>query len=169
MSRRHAKVALSRGGTKGILLIGGLGIGAYLLYKNTASAAQSAAALATSNAALPGLNTPVGPVSYLPATGLPAALPIQAGTTNIPELPAAGAVTASGVSNAQAFWNTLAPGQPITSGYVNFPSGTQAAATFFQIANDSYGSAYVQWAGAVYILTGPDVSGNYTATQVQTG
>ncbi len=95
------------------------------------------------------------------------AYPIQAGTQNIPELPGAGAPSAGDVSNAASFWNSLGGGGSLSSGYINFPSGSQAAASLFQVRSDAYGSPYVQWAGRVYILTGPDSMGNYTATQIQ--
>lgn len=97
----------------------------------------------------------------------PAGLPMQSGTQTIPELPGAEAPTATQINTAAGFWNTLTPGDSLTSGYLNFPSGAQSAAALFPIRYDGYGSPYTQWAGKVFILTGPDASGNYTATQIQ--
>lgn len=96
----------------------------------------------------------------------PGLLPRQAGTQNIPELPGATAPTATQISSAQDFWDTLTAGAAPASGYINFPSGSQAAAALFDVRYDGYGSPYVQWAGQAYILTGPDASGNLTATRV---
>lgn len=93
--------------------------------------------------------------------------PIQAGTQNIPELPGSMATTAGAITNAASFWNSLGSGDALASGYINFPSGSQAAAALFPVRTDVYGSPYIQWAGQVYILMGPDSMGNYTATQIQ--
>lgn len=137
-----------------LLLLGG---GAYALLKsNKASAATT-----------PAVSAPAGPVN--PGLLLNSLLPIQAGTVNIPELPGSFAVSAPEVSGSASFWDTLLSGPSLPAGYVNFPSGSQAAATLFQTHYDTYGSAYVQWGGLTYILTGPDSSGNYTATRVMTG
>ncbi len=137
--------------------LGLLGLGGFALFKS-----QSASAATPAGAA----QGPPNPGSLL--TSLLPSLPIQAGTQNIPELPGTLAVTAPLVSGSTSFWDTLTVGSSMPAGYINFPSGSQAAATLFQTRYDSYGSPYVQWAGLTYILTGPDVSGNYTATQVMT-
>jgi len=71
------------------------------------------------------------------------------------------------IGSAADYWARMAPAQGFDSGYVNFPSGSQAAAALFPVRVDVYGSPYVQWAGQLYILTGPDASGNYNATQVR--
>lgn len=130
-------------------LIGAGVIGGYFLLTRKASASEA--------------TTPNGAALLMPPSGR---LPIQTGTYNIPELPGAMAPTATEFTDAASFWTTLGAGDPLSSGYVNFPSGSQAAAAAFQTRYDPYGSAYVQWAGSVYILIGPDSMGNYTATRV---
>lgn len=128
-------------------LIAGAGLLAYLLWPRSSSAATGAV-----SSMLP------------PPSGV---LPIQAGTQNIPELPGVMAPTAGAITGANNFWNSLGGGGSLSSGWINFPSGSQSAAALFQIRYDVYGSPYIQWAGQVYILTGPDSMGNYTATQIQ--
>lgn len=135
--------------------LGLLGVGGYALFKSTSA-----------SAATPGNAAPQGPQN--PGNLLASLLPIQAGTQNIPELPGVMAATAPQVSTAAGYWATLAPAQGFDTGYINFPSGSQAAAALFPVRVDVYGSPYVQWAGLLFILTGPDSSGNYTATQVMT-
>lgn len=141
------------------LLLGGGALVLFFVNSKTASAA-------TLPQGLPG-PSPAPTPSPMPAV-VPSGVdyPIQAGTQNIPELPGSGAITSMQVTDANSFWNSLSPGASMSSGYINFPSGSQAAATLFPTRYDSYGSPYVQWAGAAYILIGPDSSGNYTATQV---
>jgi hypothetical protein len=152
-AKRVKRTAVS-GGISPLVWLGLLGLGGLALFKSrTASAATFPS--------LPG-SAPAQPAGAI-------GLPIQAGTQNIPELPGEKAPTASQVQSAGPFWDTLTPGTGPSSGYINFPSGTQAAAALFQVRNDGYGSPYVQWAGLTWILTGPDASGNYTATQVMTG
>lgn len=129
-------------------LIGAGALAGYFLLSRKASASEA--------------TTPNGAAMLMPSTGFP----IQAGTQNIPELPGSMAPTATQFTDAASFWTTLGTGDALSSGYVNFPSGSQAAAAAFQTRYDPYGSAYVQWAGRVYILTGPDSMGNYTATAV---
>jgi hypothetical protein len=134
-----------------------LGAGAYALLRSGKAAAATPGTLAQGG--------PVNPGNLLTSYSQ---LPIQAGTVNIPELPGNLAVSQPLVAGAASFWDTLLAGPAIPAGWINFPSGSQAAATFFQVRYDTYGSPYVQWAGVSYILTGPDSSGNYTATQVMT-
>jgi hypothetical protein len=80
-------------------------------------------------------------------------------------VPASFAPTGSQVTAAQAIWSNLTPTTGPYSGYVNFPSGSQAAATFLPWATDDSGNYYTQWAGQIYIVgvTLPDPSGNYPA------
>lgn len=138
------------------LLLGG-GAAVWLLASKTASAGtpwgQGNASAAPAGTATP----PANPGTY----------PIQAGTQSIPELPGSMAPTATQITDAASFWNSLGSGPGLSSGYINFPSGSQAAAAAFQVRYDAYGSPYVQWAGVAFILTGPDSMGNYTATQIQ--
>lgn len=133
-----------RARTRSILpwLIGAGVIGGYFLLTRKASASE--------------VTTPNGAALLMPPSGrMPPA-----------GLPGAMAPTATEFTDAASFWTTLGAGDPLSSGYVNFPSGSQAAAAAFQTRYDPYGSAYVQWAGSVYILIGPDSMGNYTATRV---
>ncbi len=118
-----------------------------------------------SAAALPASSNP----SVLPPTPLATstpALPIQAGTQNSPELPDTMAPTAAEVSASGSFWDRLQPVQSVDSGYINFPSGAQAAATLFQTRMDANGQYYVQWGGLVYVLGSQDSSGNWPAQPV---
>ncbi len=82
------------------------------------------------------------------------------------ELPGSSAPTASAISSSSSFWGTLTPTAAITSGYINFPSGSQAAAADFFPRMDSAGNYYVQWAGLVYELGFMDAQGNWPATLV---
>jgi hypothetical protein len=133
-----------------------LGIGGFALFKSRSA-----------SAAVPAL--PGGAAAQPLLTSGAIGLPIQAGTQNIPELPGSMAPTANDVTTAASYWANMAPAQELTSGYINFPSGSQSAAALFPVRVDVYGSPYVQWAGNLYILTGPDSSGNYSATQVMAG
>jgi hypothetical protein len=160
---------ISRNGAKGLILLGGIGAVIYAIYKNVASAAG------TVGAAAPGV-TPASVAAVTGGTlGLPSInpialpsysvnLPIQAGTQNIPELPAGSAVNAGQVAASNSFWNSLQPVGSLSSGYINFPSGAQAAATLFDTRMDgTNGNFYVQWAGQTYLVGDPDSSGNYPA------
>ncbi len=151
--RRVKRTPVSSGSllSNPLLWVAALGIGGFALFKSQSASAQGSP-----------LSTPLLP-------GNAPAQPVQAGTQNIPELPGSMAVTSPQVSSAASYWATLAPVQGFDSGYINFPSGSQAAAALFPVRADVYGSPYVQWAGVLFILTGPDSSGNYTATQIQTG
>jgi hypothetical protein len=84
-----------------------------------------------------------------------------------PPAPVPGAIapTGSQVTAAAAVWSNLTPTSGPTAGYVNFPSGSQAAATFLPWATDDAGNYYTQWAGQLYIVgVGyTDSNGNYTA------
>lgn len=127
-----------------------VGLMAWMLLRNKASAAESSTIM------------PNGGLLTSGAIGLP----IQQGTQNIPELPGSMAPTSSSIGTAAQYWANMAPLQGFSSGYINFPSGSQAAAALFPVRADVYGSPYVQWAGNLYILLGPDSSGNYNATQI---
>jgi hypothetical protein len=143
------------GGVSPWVWLGLLGAGAWALLRSGKANAATPAGL---------LSAPANPGAVLQSM-----LPIQAGTQNSPELPGERAVSQPLVAGSASFWDTLLAGPSIPAGWINFPSGSQAAATLFQTRYDVYGSPYVQWAGLSYILTGPDASGNYTATQVMTG
>lgn len=84
-----------------------------------------------------------------------------------PPAPAPGvlAPTGSQITAASAVWSNLTPTTGPTSGYVNFPSGSQAAAAFLPWATDGSGNYYTQWAGQIFIVGvgSTDSNGNYTA------
>ncbi len=75
------------------------------------------------------------------------------------------APTGSQITAAAAVWQNLTATTGPNSGYVNFPSGSQAAAALLPWATDGAGNYYTQWAGQIYIVgVGyTDSSGNYTA------
>lgn len=112
--------------------------------------------------------TPSAPATRAIDTGLP----IQAGTVNIPELPASMAPTTGELQSSGSLWDTLMPVDPRTSGYINFPGGSQAAAATFRYGNtrvDTQGNTYVQWAGITYQLGPQDASGNWPAMLANAG
>lgn len=150
--KRSPAPSVSRSSSKSRWVIGAgaLGLMAWMLLRNKASAAT-----------LPIPNTNGGLL-----TSGAIGLPIQQGTQSIPELPGSMAPTSAMIGTADQYWANMAPAQGFSSGYINFPSGSQAAAALFPVRADVYGSPYVQWAGNLYILLGPDASGNYNATQV---
>jgi hypothetical protein len=96
-----------------------------------------------------------------PSVTLPAGSPIS------PPMPVPGAIapTGSQVTAAQAIWQNLTSTTGPNTGFVNFPSGSQAAAAFLPWATDSAGNYYTQWAGQIYLVgvAQPDSSGNYAA------
>lgn len=119
----------------GLIALLGLGaIGAFFLLKKSASAAVLAPEAAG-------------------ATGAPV----------IPELPGAQAPTSGELAAGGSFWDTLTPVQAISSGFINFPSGSQAAASEFLPRMDQSGNYYVQWAGQTYGLGAMDANGNWPA------
>lgn len=149
----------------------GVGIGGWLLYsafKNRAAAQGTPAGGMVGPGLMPGgtyspgsLNASVPGVSFDVSPLDPSIL--RSTLTAVP------AVTASQVAQAQSFWSTLSPVIPPSSGYIVFPSGSQAAATLFgggNTAMDGNGNLYVQWAGQVYQLGAQDSAGNYPATRV---
>jgi hypothetical protein len=155
---RHSTLGISNRS----LLFGGLLIAGavYFMRKAAAQGTSSAPTLTSpSSGSLPaqGPLTTVGPVSLLP---------IQAGTQNIPELPATMAPTAPEIGSSVSLWDNLTPVPGLTSGYINFPSGAQSAAALFPTRMDSSGQYYVQWAGLVYVLGSQDGSGNWPAQAV---
>lgn len=109
--------------------------------------------------------TPSGSGGTLPPPA-PSGLPIQAGTQNIPELPASMAPTAPELTASGSFWDNLQPVASLSSGYINFPSGAQSAAALFPARMDASGNYYVQWSGLVYVLGNQDSSGNWPAQAV---
>lgn len=79
-------------------------------------------------------------------------------------VPGSIAPVGSQISAAAAIWQNLTPMTGPQQGYVNFPSGTQAAAALLPFAVDELGNAYTKWAGQLYIVTlTPDAQGNFSA------
>lgn len=80
-------------------------------------------------------------------------------------VPGAIAPTGSQVTAAQAVWGNLTSTTGPTDGFVNFPSGSQAASIFLPWATDGSGNYYTQWAGQIYIVgvAYRDMMGNYAA------
>lgn len=164
-SRSHPKPS-SRNSS--LLLVAGLGLGGYLLYSyfNKATASNKGdsgltPAQSRDNAySVPGLNTSVPGISFAPSTLQPGIL-----TSTLTGIPA---LTSAQGSQVQGFWGTLSPVVPLASGYVTFPSGSQAAASLFggNTAMDGNGNLYVQWAGQVFQLGAKDSAGNYPTQPV---
>jgi hypothetical protein len=129
----------------GLLAILGIGaLGAWYFLKRPAAAAI----------AVPGGASSSGAASD--AASYPAAALAPLPGSLAPTLPA---IVLSG-----SFWDSLTPTSPESQGFVNFPSGSQAAAALLTTRMDGLGNLYVQWAGQTYQLSGPDQFGNYTAT-----
>ena len=153
---------------RSVLVVGGLGLLGYLLYRQVKSmAAQdmanaARAGTASSNPYSAGaLNASVPGVSFAPSSLQPGIL--QSTLAAVP------ATTAAQVQAAVSFWGTLTPVVPLASGYIVFPSGAQAPASLFgggNTAMDGGGNLYVSWAGNVYQLGDKDSAGNYPALLV---
>lgn len=97
----------------------------------------------------------------------PAGMPVT-GTVSAPSLsPASQATTAGALTATNEIWANLTATTGPYAGFVNFPTGSQAAAGLLQWATDGQGNYYTQWAGHIYLvplLT--DGQGNYTAGQL---
>jgi len=101
--------------------------------------------------------------SAAPAT---AVIPAAGGGVSPPQpVPGNIAPTGSTLSATNAIWANLTSTTGPNTGYVNFPTGSQAAAAFLPWATDSAGNYYTQWAGQIFIVgvAQPDSNGNYTA------
>ena len=86
-------------------------------------------------------------------------------------LPVPGSIapTGSAVTAAQAVWSNLTPSSGPNSGWVNFSTGSQAAAALLPWATDGSGNYYTQWAGLIYLVNVlPDANGNYSAKPLGT-
>lgn len=79
-------------------------------------------------------------------------------------VPGSAATTAGALTATNAIWANLTPTTGPYSGYVNFPTGSQAAAGLLQWATDPAGNYYTQWAGHIYAVNvaQPDANGNYS-------
>lgn len=163
MSRSRGKNPLDSK-SKNMLVVGAVAAGGFLLYLFSKSATASAANAATSLA--PGA---AGGGVDLTSIGLPAGLYTGAvgsspsGSTPIYQstLPAP---TVSQVAGQSAIWSNLQPTTPLgSSGYVNFPSGSQAAVALLPWRTDGV-NFYTNWAGVVFAVPpATDQMGNYTA------
>lgn len=146
-----------------LLGLGGVGL-LYLLTRRASASPASAQVAQTSN---PANVPPLTPITVttpsmpsLPGINLS---PIDVSSA-LPELPGSIAVTAAQAAQGTSLWDGLSSAPTLVSGWVNFPSGSQAAASLFEVRADAAGNNYVEWSGQVYQLSGPDDSGNYTAT-----
>jgi hypothetical protein len=101
------------------------------------------------------------------ASAAPAASP-GGGTIAPPSLsPGSMATTAGALTATNQIWQNLTATTGPYAGFVNFPTGSQAAAGLLQWATDGSGNYYTQWAGHIYLvplLT--DSQGNYNAGQL---
>jgi len=144
MAKRRRRAAR---GNSGLLVYAGVGLAALLLLNRKASAAASSSSSSSRSPVL--TTTPV----ILPPAAVPGAMAPTATTTSV----------------SAAIWQNLTPSAGPTSGYVNFPTGSQAAALFLPWAGDSAGNAYTMWAGQIYIVDmNADADGNYPAKRLGT-
>lgn len=127
------------------LLFGG-GAAALFIANAKATAAEENPSTVGGNPTLPRLP---------PSSGMPSAGPQF--------LPGTFAPTGSQAAAANSLWDTLQPVGSLDSGYINFPSGAQAAAALFPARMDEYGTYYVQWGGLTYALGSMDGLGNWSA------
>lgn len=89
------------------------------------------------------------------------------GTVSAPSLsPGSAATTSGALAATNAIWANLTATTGPDTGFVNFPSGSQAAAGLLPWATDGQGNYYTQWAGHIYLIPLTfDAQGNYTAGQ----
>lgn len=82
-------------------------------------------------------------------------------------LPGSMATTSGALSATNAIWQNLTPTTGPDTGFVNFPSGSQAAAGLLQWATDGQGNYYTEWAGHIYLIdvAQRDGQGNYNVIQ----
>ena len=91
---------------------------------------------------------------------------VSPGTVSAPTLsPGSAATTAGALTATNQIWQNLTATTGPYAGFVNFPTGSQAAAGLLQWATDGQGNYYTQWAGHIYLVPlVTDANGNYTAT-----
>lgn len=148
--------------TKQMLIAGGVIGGGFLLWmlskSSAANAANAAAASLTAGAPAPGAPG-LMPIS-LPS-GIYEGAGSGSGAFYQSSLPA---ITTQQVAQQGSIWSNLQPtSAPASAGYVNFPSGSQAAVALLPWRTDGV-SFFVQWAGQVYAVpVTTDQYGNYTA------
>lgn len=102
------------------------------------------------------------------ATAATGAVAPAGGGVSAPSLsPGSQATTAGALSATNAIWSNLTATTGPYAGFVNFPTGSQAAAGLLQWATDGSGNYYTQWAGHIYLVPlMTDSNGNYTAGQL---
>lgn len=132
-----------------------VGVGGLLLYFASRKASAAPAATATGG----NLSTDPG-LLQLPSTVQPG-LPV---TYQV----AVPAPTATQVQQAATGWAALTPVQGPGQGWVNFPSGSQAAASLLEWRMDTQGNYFVSWAGQVFVVGSEDAYGNWPAMTVVT-
>lgn len=117
-------------------------------------------------------STPTNFPSASPAPNLPPVTPISVpGFTISPPAPVPGVIapTGSAITASQAIWQNLTPTTGPDTGYVNFSTGSQAAAALLPFAMDDQGNYYTQWAGLIYLVNVfPNIDGNYSAKPLGT-
>jgi hypothetical protein len=140
---------MARSNTGALLAYGFFGAAALFFFAKKAGAAPRPAGAPGGGAVLPTTPVPIPPPIMSPVTPY--------------EIPAAMAPAVGPVTAAAAIWQNFTPIDGPSSGYVNFPSGTQAAALFLPWATDGAGNNYTMWSGQIYIVNTdtPDLAGNY--------
>lgn len=147
--------------TQQILTVSGIALGGFLLYSLTkkASAAQASPA---GGALAPGSGSSsplLSPIS-LPS-GIYEGAGSGSGAFYQSSLPAP---TVGEVAQQSGIWSNLQPtSAPAQAGWVNFPSGSQAAVALLPWRTDGV-NFFVSWGGMVYsVPITTDQYGNYTA------
>lgn len=158
---RRVRRSVPRGRGTGFAVLAVLGVGLYYLIKKGASAAQLPAVTTVTPSV-----SPISPTLITANQGL-----VVPASGSWDTLTGSTAPTTAEVAASGSFWQNLTylgVGVLGYSGaYVNFPSGSQAAASLLPFAADSTGNLYTQWSGTVYVVnTVPDSNGNFNATSV---
>lgn len=152
--------------TKQRLIVGGVIGGGLLLWMlSKASAANAANAAAASLGPAGGTPASAAGSSILSPVSLPSGIYEDAGSgTGAFYQSTLPAPTATQVAQQGSIWSNLQPtSAPASSGWVNFPSGSQAAVALLPWRTDGV-NFFVQWAGVVYAVpVTTDQYGNYTA------
>ena len=146
-----------------LIAAGVIGAG-FLYFLSKASAANASGLTAPTSPPTGGSGT--GPIQLLPEglyTGAAGSSPSGATPIYQSTLPAP---TSAQVASQGSIWNGLQPTSfPGTGGYVNFPSGSQAAASLLPWRTDGV-NFFTQWAGVVFAVpVTTDAYGNYSAVQ----
>lgn len=162
---------MARDVAKVLVIGGGLAAIAYYLMRSNPAAAAVAQTTAAGAASQPASSGAVV-AGAAPGSGFtPAAIAAEGANTLLPidvtlSDQSAGvlAPTLIQVQASGSFWETLTPAADLSSGWIDFPTGSQAAASLMQVRQDASGNRYVEWAGQVYELGPQDGAGNYPAS-----